>query len=354
MTPVDAPQLTLSSTRIRLAPGGQERIPVLVRNPGQRMETFHVDVVGLEDHWWEVEPAEIELSGGEESTVLLVLQPPDNAPVSEDAMPFGVRGRATSLINQRCSAVEEGDLEVARVLDLQAVIRPVTSRGRWWAKHRVVYTNWGDADARIRISAHGADTALGFRIVPEELVVPVGGSASAYVRVKLNRWTLRGPEAWHPFHLTHRSASSTPLADPPVVHGAFDQVPVYFRGFRWLAASVVLLMVLSLGARILGESVEGSEDSRPVASTAKVNLSASAQGIRVSWERAPEAAHYEIWQITPSLKRIGLRAADDRAIVTKVDDRSGQRCYSVMVYAEDGRRSRRSPESCSPKGKRTG
>ncbi len=164
--------MTLGSTRLQVEPGGQVQFPVSIRNQSQLVESFRMDLVGLDPDWWQVEPPDLAVYPGREDSVLVVLRPPVQVEIPEGAIPFGVRARSSR--NQACSVVEEGELEVGRVLDLQATIEPVTSKGRWWSTHRLVYTNWGNSTAVIRVSASDVDQDLGFKITPEELSVPVG------------------------------------------------------------------------------------------------------------------------------------------------------------------------------------
>ncbi|GAB3248674.1 hypothetical protein GCM10027456_20880 [Kineosporia babensis] len=321
----------LDSARVRVGPGGQERIPVLVQNRGQRHETFRVEVIGLPEGWWQLQPSEIELSGGEEGTVLLVLHPPATTYVSDEALPFGVRVSATSVVNQRCSSVTEGDLEVLQVLGLQAVMKPVTSKGRWWARHRVVYTNWGDADVTVRISTHASDDSLRFRVSPDELVVPVGGKASAQVRIGLRRFSFRGMEAWHPFRLTHRLKGPAPSPGTPVIHGAFDQVPVTFRGFKIFTAAVLVLMMLGLGFSALSATVEGTtKETETLSDGMGIEAEEVDQGMKITWDQPAEVEDFELWRIAPDLKPLKL----PKKGVEELIDRGGrpQNCYLIKAY----------------------
>jgi hypothetical protein len=89
--------------------------------------------------------------------------------------PFGVR--AVSALDAQRTVVEEGDLEVGRVLDLQGSITPVTSKGRWSGRHQISYVNWGNSPVHLRLTVKDDEEALGFQLEPEQLSVPVGGSA---------------------------------------------------------------------------------------------------------------------------------------------------------------------------------
>ncbi|MBT0768209.1 hypothetical protein KIH74_04700 [Kineosporia sp. J2-2] len=329
---MDTPLITLDTNRIRLEPGGQERVPVSVRNPGHHAEVLRLDLVGLEHGWWEVQPPELDLGPGEEATALVVIQPPANAPLTDDPMPFGVRARSSQTV--RCSAVEEGDLEIGRVLDLQAVMKPVTSSGRWWTSHRITYTNWGDTDARIQVSAEGSDEHLDFRLRPQELVVPVGGSAVTLLRIRLRRLTLRGMSAWHPFRVVQRSASLSPSTGSSVVHGAFEQVPVLFRGFTALAGIVVVLMMFGVGGAIVSDLTKDPDKTTlpPVPPDAPT-VERDAGRATVTWTPVDGATGYEVWRQVAGQQRKLVRPAKATSGYRHRDSRPA--CYSVVAVAGD-------------------
>ena len=145
---MEEPVLTMDVTRLRAEPGGQAQVSVKVKNPGHLVEAFHMDVVGLDPTWWQVHPPELNIYPGKEESAVVILKPPANAHAPDEALPFGVR--AVSALDAQRTVVEEGDLEVGRVLDLQGSITPVTSKGRWSGRHQVSYVNWGNSPVQAR------------------------------------------------------------------------------------------------------------------------------------------------------------------------------------------------------------
>ena len=184
-----------------------------VKNPGHLVEAFHMDVVGLDPTWWQVHPPELNIYPGKEESAVVLLKPPANAQAPDEALPFGVR--AVSALDAQRTVVEEGDLEVGRVLDLQASITPVTSKGRWSGRHQVSYANWGNSPVHLRLTVKDDEEALGFQMEPEQVSVPVGGSASARLRVRPRNPFLRGAAVRRPFQVIGESAGSVPDAGTP-------------------------------------------------------------------------------------------------------------------------------------------
>ena len=259
---MEEPVLTMDVTRLRAEPGGQAQLSVKVKNPGHLVEAFHMDVVGLDPTWWQVHPPELNIYPGKEESAVVLLKPPANAQAPEEALPFGVR--AVSALDAQRTVVEEGDLEVGRVLDLQGSITPVTSKGRWSGRHQISYVNWGNSPVHLRLTVKDDEEALGFQMEPEQLSVPVGGSASARLRVRPRNPFLRGAAVRRPFQVIGESAGSVPDAgtprsvtaragvpDPgrPVLDGAIQHLPILSKGVIALA---VLLVAAIVGLVVAG------------------------------------------------------------------------------------------------------
>ena len=346
---MDEPVLTLDATRLRAEPGGQAQLSVTVRNPGHLVESFRLDVVGLDPTWWQVHPPELPVYPGQEESAVVVLSPPLQAQAPEDALPFGVR--ATSTLDADRSTVEEGDLEVGRVLDLQAAITPVTSRARWSGSHHVTYTNWGNTPVRLRLSVTDKDQALGFRLAPDQLTVPVGGTASARVRVRPRRPFLRGAPVHRPFQVVGVSSGSAPppgtprtpaaragVPDPgrPVLDGAVLQVPILSRGVVALLALLVAAVVGLVAMGMRTGSVRGATqaDVAPDAPTQLTAAGVSAQLIGLRWGATDRATGYVVQQVDEAsgavLKNLKVDG-DATALDAKVDKPLTRTCYRVIA-----------------------
>ena len=254
-------------TRLRAEPGGQAQLSVKVKNPGHLVESFHMDVVGLDPSWWQVHPPELNIYPGKEESAVVLLKPPANAQAPDEALPFGVR--AVSTLDAQRTVVEEGDLEIGRVLDLQASITPVTSRGRWTGRHTITYQNWGNSPTHLRLSVSDKDESLGFRLEPEQVSVPVGSSATARLRVRPRNPFLRGAAVHRTFQVVGESMGAAPppgtprsvtaragVPDPgrPVLDGGIQHLPILSKGVVVLAGLLV--------AAIAGLVVRGDEDER--------------------------------------------------------------------------------------------
>lgn len=349
---MNEPVLTLDSTRLRAEPGGQAQVSVKVRNPGTLVESFRIDVVGLDADWWQVHPPELPVYPGKEESALVVLTPPLRAEAPEEALPFGVR--AISTLDDQRSVVEEGDLEVGRVFDLQSAIVPVTSRGRWVATHRVQFTNWGNSPVQLQLVATDKDEELGFKVTPDRVLVPVGGKATARVRVRPRNPFLRGTAVHRPFQVigeplgggpppgTPRSpAARAGVPDPsrPVIDAAMQHKPILTRG---LVMSVMLLVAAIAGLVLLllrTSSVQGATqaDVAPEAPTEVVAQATAADQIHLKWTPVDRATGYVVKQMdeggtVAAVKDVPGGAA---AFDAKIDKPSTTVCFTVAAVRKD-------------------
>ena len=252
------PVVRLDPARLPVEPGGQVRTVLTVANTGPLVEGYTVTVLGAAAAWAHVLTPEISVYPQQETSVVVVFAPPAGAAVAGE-VPYGLR--VASLVDGAAAAVVEGDLEIGRVFGLQATLTPVNSTGRWSARHRVAFTNWGNAPVRLRLMPSDADERLGFLVSPEVVDVTLGGTAVARLRVRTRAPTLRGAPARLPFRVVGEPDPPSPrpavpgAPDPrrPVLDGTFNQKPV-------LSKAVVIAAVLGVAAAV---ALAGYALSRP-------------------------------------------------------------------------------------------
>lgn len=359
------PVLALGAVRLSAEPGGQVQVPVTVRNPSRLVESYRLDVVGLDEGWWQALPPELDVFPGQEASATVVLTPPPGAAAAFEPLPFGIR--VVSLVDATRSAVEEGDLEVGRVQDLQSRIVPITARARWRTTFRITYTNWGNSSVRFKLIASDPDERLGFLLSQDAVVVPIGGSVTVRLHVRPRKPFLRGSPVRLPFTVTGESpgvaagppgmpagpdagagsgtASGVPvppaaplLADPsqPVLDAAVEHRPVLTRGVGALAALVLLPLVLAgtWAARLPEVTGARNPDAAPRA-VSRVTLEAvSAERIRVRWDPVDRATGYLVTPVDPQSGGLG-QGQPVGAQVTQTDmeiaDGATQGCFVVQA-----------------------
>jgi hypothetical protein len=346
---MEEPVLTMDVTRLRAEPGGQAQLSVKVKNPGHLVESFHMDVVGLDPSWWQVHPPELNIYPGKEESAVVLLKPPANAQAPDEALPFGVR--AVSTLDAQRTVVEEGDLEIGRVLDLQASITPVTSRGRWTGRHTITYQNWGNSPTHLRLSVSDKDESLGFRLEPEQVSVPVGSSATARLRVRPRNPFLRGAAVHRTFQVVGESMGAAPppgtprsvtaragVPDPgrPVLDGGIQHLPILSKGVVVLAGLLVAAIAGLVFAGMKTSAVIGARtpDVAPQPPTQLVAEGVSAELIQLRWAPSDRAELYRVQRVDEATNAVlGSDDVKDGATAfgAKVDQPLTRACYQVIA-----------------------
>ena len=330
----------METARLHAEPGGQAELPVKLRNPGRLVESFRMDVVGLDPSWWQVHPPELNVYPGAEESAVVVLTPPTTAHADE-ALPFAVR--AVSTLDAERAVAEEGDLEIGRIDDLQAAITPVTSHGRWSGRHTLTFTNRGNAVVPLRLSARDEEEELGFRIDPEQVVVPVGGSATARLQVRPRKPFLRGAPVRRPFRVVsetdpERSTARGGVSDPsrPVLDGAIRQLAVLSRGAVLLGVLLVAAMAGLVMVVTTATTVKGARkaDIRPEPPIGLVAEAVAPEKIQLRWQPTDRAEHYRVEQVNegdPGVLQVVEVPDGATAIAMQVDKPLTHACYQVKA-----------------------
>ncbi|WP_421734256.1 hypothetical protein [Cellulomonas sp.] len=232
----------LDSARVELSPGTEAVVPLQIRNTGERVEGYQIEVLGPPAAWTTVEPALIEgLYPGTATTATVRFSPPRSWSVPAGQLDFGIRvvpfGHAEEAVTP------EGVCEVLPFLDTTAELLPRSSHGRSGAKHQVALDNRGNVPVTISLTAADDGGVLGFRVRPQILTVPPGTAEFADVRVKPDGRVWRGADRTMPFIVTVAAENSSPvLLDGTHVQTA--TIPRWF--FKALLAALALLALLVL------------------------------------------------------------------------------------------------------------
>lgn len=295
------PLIELDTTRLQANPGGQASVRVTVRNLDHRVQGYRLEVLPADvAAWAEVPPPILNLDVDQEGSGVIVFSPPGGGNLPGGTLPFAVK--ATSVVDPTGSAVAEGQIEVGQVFGLTSKITPVTSSGRWRARYRVTFTNWGNGPVHLRLSATDPDERLGFLIAPESLDLPVGGTAEARVKVRTRHPYLRGNAERLPFKVigdpyqlaapaAPAGAGSPPSPNQQVLDGGFTQKPVIGRG---VAMATVLALVLVIAGIAFALTRGGGDDaadagSPPEQPAAPTLDSAMPQSVLLTWTPAEGA-----------------------------------------------------------------
>ncbi|MEV6242721.1 hypothetical protein [Lentzea sp. NPDC051838] len=226
---------TLSTSDLAVAPGGDVTCQVMVRNAGELVDQFTIDVVGDAASWSHAEPAVVNLNPGESAPVLIRFAPPRDAGVYAGPVPFGVR--VISREDPHGSVVEEGVVVVGAFTDVAAELVPAKAEGARKAKYEVAVDNVGNAPALLRLRAVDPEDELDFRLDRTEISLPPGTTAFVRLQAKPRKTFMRGEPKRHPFQV-----EITPEhGEPMLAQGTMVQRQLLPK---WLLPALLALLLL--------------------------------------------------------------------------------------------------------------
>jgi hypothetical protein len=264
---------TLDSTTVSLDPGGEAVIPLQIRNNGDIVEGYRIQVVGVPAAWASVEPDTLSLYPGTATTATVTFRPPRSSRVPAGRQEFGVIVMPTE--NPEAAVVPEGVVEVLPFLETVAELVPRTSQGSRKGRHKVAVDNRGNVAVTAVLSASDDGRKLRFRTEPPALTVNPGEAQFADVKVRPAKKIWRGPPVTHPFVVEVAPQDSTPVTlDGSHVQTALipKWLPKLLLGLLALAALLLALWFLVLKPTIESQAREAVEDD---VAAAKENAAAA-------------------------------------------------------------------------------
>jgi hypothetical protein len=227
----------LSST---VEAGGEAVVWLRVRNTGDVVEEYHVDVVGEAALWCAIEPATIRLFPGTTGSVRLTFAPPRSPDATAGPHPFGVRVRPVEAPD--AVAVPEGNLSVIPFVDIHAELLPVTVRGWHRAKPRLVVDNHGNTPVTAAVIAAAQGNRVDFDIRTPSFQIPPGRAHFSVLKLRPERLLWLGRKVSHPFTTTVQPSGS----EPATVSGTYIQsalLPTWMSRLGMLLAGLLAAFV---------------------------------------------------------------------------------------------------------------
>jgi hypothetical protein len=275
---------TLDTTRLAVTPGSEVSLELRIRNTGTVVDVLTVEVIGDASAWSTVLPDRVSLFPGGDATVTVVFRPPMAADGPSGEVPFGLRVRSQEdPSGVSGSVVEEGVLDVAPFLAVDAELQPRTCRGRKSAATSLAISNRGTRPVSVEIAGIDPDANVIFD--PDPAALTVEPNSAAYVKVKLR--------AAHPFRkgfpqtrqfmvqVTEAGGPPAPLA---VAAGMFVQEETIPRWLRravlWTLIGLLLFLVFwfTLGKPAVQSAAKEAAREEVTPSTIAQTSSSSGKG----------------------------------------------------------------------------
>ncbi|MFE7140994.1 hydrolytic protein [Streptomyces sp. NPDC057644] len=182
-----------------VSPGGTATTTLTVRNDGDIVEAYTLEVVGDCAAWTTVEPARVSLYPGTSETVALTFAPPRSHEVRAGETPLAVRvlpaERPESVV------VPEATVTVEPFHELRTELEPRRRRGWLGARFRTAVQNKGNTPVDVVLAGRqdGEDLTLGF--TPDKKRLEPGESAEVALKVRARKLIWFGEPVTWPFEV---------------------------------------------------------------------------------------------------------------------------------------------------------
>ncbi len=291
---------TLSEAGLAAEPGEETSCSVTIRNAGQVVDQFTIDVVGAVSGWATAEPATVNLMPGETGTVTVRFAPPRSSDVPAGAIPFGVR--VFSSEDPAGSVVEEGTVEVGAFTEVTAELVPAKVEGSSKADFEVAVDNRGNRPVTVELSPLDPEDELDFRLERDRADLAPGTAAFVRMRTRPRKRFLRGQAVRHRFQVFVVADGAEPLK----TEGTMVQRQLLPK---WLlpalaALLVLLLALVTLWFTVLRPAVKSA--AREAAQEQNQEIVKAAQDAGTGADQAKKNADQAKQNSEQAMKAVGL------------------------------------------------
>ncbi|MFI8519499.1 hydrolytic protein [Streptomyces sp. NPDC085481] len=239
----------LDIPRVSVTPGGSALTSLTVRNDGDIVEAYRLEVVGDCAAWATVEPERVSLYPGTSETVTIRLEPPRSPQVRAGDVPLAVRVLPTE--HPEAVRVPETTVHVEEFRELRTELAPRRRRGWLRGRYRLAVRNEGNTPVQVGFKPGQPSEDLKFDFRPGTLKLEPGESAEVVLRVRAGRPVWFGSPTTWPFTVEVTDARDGEDAEEPQDPGAvrapldveFVQIPIFPT---WLLALLAALLALLL------------------------------------------------------------------------------------------------------------
>lgn len=233
---------SLDPPALDVVPGEQATCGLTVRNNGDIVESYQLQVVGEVAPWTVLDQPTLSLYPGSETRVTVTFAPPRSFRAGLGEVPFAVRVLPTE--RPMYAVAPEGMVNVLPFTETTAEIIPRTSKGRRRAKHEVAVDNRGNVPIIAEVVGGDPDNQLTVTPSPARLQVPPGQALFTTVGVRNRKRYWTGPPITRPFQVMVTAENEQPIT----LDAATLQLPLLPRNTGKVVAVLAALALLAAGA----------------------------------------------------------------------------------------------------------
>jgi len=231
--------LSLSSTKLEVAPGESVEATITIRNQSQIVDQFGIRIQGLSPTWWTLSTPSVSLFPGDQGEAKLTIHPPKEAESKAGSYSFQVR--AVSQANPEEMTEEEAYLILRGFLVWDVGMSPTKVTGRS-GTYRLTASNSSNTDITLIFEGKDPEEALDYTFSHDKVTVPAGESALITLQVRPKK----GEQGkLYNFQVLVRPVEAkVPLKEARTINGQFE----YQRRWpwKWILLGLAILAVAIL------------------------------------------------------------------------------------------------------------
>jgi pSer/pThr/pTyr-binding forkhead associated (FHA) protein len=180
--PVESPhlpfRLMLDEPQQLVAPGARLQLALLIENLGSGETTYAISVGGMEREWVKLGLREVTLGPGDQSEIMITIQPPRSTQTRPGRYPLTVRVAMKDDPNRALEAVREIDVVGYSALAM------VVQEGRQNGLYHLAVQNQGNMPTGIQLGGYNRERLLSYHFQPQRLQLAPGETQQVTLRVR--------------------------------------------------------------------------------------------------------------------------------------------------------------------------
>lgn len=299
----------LDRESMRLDAGEHGSLPLEIRNTGDIVEDYHLEVLGIPAQWTTIDQADFTLYPGTSTVATLDVHPPRSPDVPAGEMRFGIRVTPTDHPEE--AVVPEAVVEVLPYLDTTAELVPRTTHGRFGATHQVAIDNRSNVPVTALLTLTDPGQLIHTRPTGTSLAVSPGQAVFADIKIRPVARLWRGKPRTVPF-VVAVSPQGAPAVTLDGVHVQEPVVPPWL-GKALLALLVLLLALAAIWIWLVRPTIQSAAKDAAAESLGAPAKQASSQA--ASAGQAAQTAQAAQDQASTAAKQAAASAAQAKAVV---------------------------------------
>jgi uncharacterized membrane protein len=228
--------LSLSATKLEVAPGESVEATVTIRNQSQVVDQFDIRIQGLDPTWWTLSTPSVSLFPGDQGEAKLTIHPPKEADAKAGSYSFQVR--AVSQANPEEMTEEEAYLILRGFLVWDVEMSPTKVVGES-GTYRLTASNSGNTDITLILEGKDPEESLNYTFSRDKVTVPAGESVLITLKVRPKKGE-KGE--LYSFQVLFRPAEAkVPSKEVKTINGQLEYQRRRSHAWKWILLVLAIL-----------------------------------------------------------------------------------------------------------------